>query len=622
MRLDPLVRDYRAFMEELGIVLNDDRTRFYLDTSILLLLVRLGYPARCNFIDWCSNRSLNAIRIPVWSAHEFHRHVVQDTVKLNVGSTSREVENKLKEFVRLAWERADDGVCQGHGYPSRASYISEIGRSSTRLLQLLAVAKDKTTINQATEQVISLINKHALDTNLLPIINYISEAGEFRYSHFIPPGYKDKKEHNRYGDVVVWEEVIADITDPSDTAPRSGVIVSCDNKRDWISGARLLSPDGDSPTKPNRRRGLDVPRPDPLLAHEFASRSGAEQIYVLHPRFLALAVSYTDRKSGKPDSLSDFSEVFYPEALLPTMERDGLSGTTTPTSPVMEAQQQEAGQSPEHAEPIVPNGVNEISVVDVMGETSADEIGLYAVESPENRSLRVRSWVDDLVSGEMKPIKFGRLLAALVVQRHGEWVSELPGIFENVKMQIGDQEINEAMLGAITPAYFDRYGDLRTHPAMTLGAIVLTLEDDPAFTTAFAHLKDYLVASDAELPYIPGTGRQPLMYSVDLIEYPAGSPNMLRDLRLSGQAAFIDRLSANNTRRLSFLLNRTPDEGCTGAQLRSLVAREYIVPVDCLSSKTDKKKITWPSRSGLVSMDTSSPGGLSTVADEGEYDLG
>jgi hypothetical protein len=46
------------------------------------------------------------------------------------------------------------------------------------------------------------------------------------------------------------------------------------------------------------------------------------------------------------------------------------------------------------------------------------------------------------------------------------------------------------------------------------------------------------------------------------------------------------------------------------------MARQFLIPLDCLSDNFDKNKFTWQPDAGLVTLDTSSPGGLKANVDE------
>ena len=204
MRLDPFVRDYQQFMDELVDVLETPQTRFYLDTSLLMWLVRLGSTARSDFLSWCRNRPESSVRVPVWAAHELHRHLTRQTVASNIRSAVSETERKLDDFVRLASERADEEVCRANGYASRQGFVAEVEQAFAKVKQLAKVVSSGSQLNGATDEIIEFVNDHTLNTDIIKTVNILEKTGDFRYSHLIPPGYHDKKNENRFGDVIIW----------------------------------------------------------------------------------------------------------------------------------------------------------------------------------------------------------------------------------------------------------------------------------------------------------------------------------------------------------------------------------------------------------------------------------
>jgi hypothetical protein len=87
MVLDQFVRDVKAFMEEFAMALEKAPTRFYLDTSFLIWLIRLGGDARAEVLWWLRSRPASSVRIPVWAGHELHRHILSGTARKNLKNT-------------------------------------------------------------------------------------------------------------------------------------------------------------------------------------------------------------------------------------------------------------------------------------------------------------------------------------------------------------------------------------------------------------------------------------------------------------------------------------------------------------------------------------------------------
>ena len=158
-RLDPLVRDYRAFMDELLAAIESDGTRFYLDTSLLTWLIRQVLKrGRIYRLVRLASRRLCCI--PVWAADELQRHLIAGTIRANLQKTVSDAHAKYDEFVRLASERADDAICQSKGYPSRSNFVGELEYSLARLSRLARVVQvDDAGFQAATSEVIDFVNK-------------------------------------------------------------------------------------------------------------------------------------------------------------------------------------------------------------------------------------------------------------------------------------------------------------------------------------------------------------------------------------------------------------------------------------------------------------------------------
>ena len=241
MVLDQYVRDFKAFMEEFATALDSNRAKFYLDTSFLIWLIRVGAEARRETLEWLQSRSPIAVRVPVWTAHELHRHILRGTARINLKNTVDETRAKLEDFVTMAAERADDRACNTHGFANRTTFVQELQLSSVKFSQLAkVVALDDRSLQRAKQEVIDFANQRMLSTNLDPIIAKLDRTAAFRTSHRAPPGFHDdKKEDNKDGDLVIWEEIVRDLRASRDDVAegRDVIFISRDQKTDWVSAA-------------------------------------------------------------------------------------------------------------------------------------------------------------------------------------------------------------------------------------------------------------------------------------------------------------------------------------------------------------------------------------------------
>ena len=194
MRLDPYIRDYRGFINEFVEAIEAEGTLFYLDTSLLMWLLSISPKARSEFIRWCETRTEETVRVPVWVAHELHRHIIDNTVKSSIQKTLGEAEKKFDDFARLASERADETTCLKKGYAGRAFYVGMVEQSLARLRDFKRVIEvDESQLSQAAEEVINFVNGRVLASDIRSFIQELSLTDGFRSSHYMPPGFHDNK---------------------------------------------------------------------------------------------------------------------------------------------------------------------------------------------------------------------------------------------------------------------------------------------------------------------------------------------------------------------------------------------------------------------------------------------
>jgi hypothetical protein len=614
MRLDPFIRDYEKFTDDLVKTLQAPNTRFYLDTSVLMWVIRLGGKARSDFLNWCRSRPKGSVRVPVWAGHELHRHLIRKSIATNVKITVSETEKRLDEFFRLAVERADDVACLAKGYPGRSAYVATVQQTVSRLRELAKIAGDDATLSLATDEVLDFVNDNLLETELAPIIEALGRTGEFRYSHLMPPGYHDDKPENKFGDVVIWEEMLSDAAVDQGDTPFDIVLISRDEKTDWVSSAPLIRNGEGKIEKSNRDREYDVTLAHPLLIHEFAKKTGATALYVVPPGFLASALHYSTQASDSSavsewfaaSHRSDLLERLATSiiALKPSVAKVGPKPTTS-ERPTEQLSSQALDKPP--------------SLAELMAISVTAEVSGYP---STKRSEMVASWIADVVAGRLSALRLGRIFAALIIADPANLETELFGILEHLFGALEPKAWHELVLGLVCPAYFDSSGDALTRPRRDLATVALLIEADVRSKPAFDWLTSYLDQATIELPYRPGSGRRPVHFHVDLLQSAGGKPQMLRDIRVGSQPVFIDPLSDNSERSFSTLFGRGAEVGCTGQELRALISKEFSIPQELLKKDWDNKKLIWPPSAGLVSVDTHSAGGLSALAEEEDKDFG
>jgi hypothetical protein len=417
---------------------------------------------------------------------------------------------------------------------------------------------------------------------------------------------------------VIWEEMLADIAHEEDE-PRHAILVSRDEKTDWISSAPLVLSDAKPPHKSNRDLGEDVTRAHPLLIHEFGPRTKSGRLYVLHPGFLASALEYAARKIGRPSTVDRWLAASHRSDFLPRLASAALKAEPTESSPAQPVVPARSETEP-RGEASAQGGFTAPTLAEVMNVSSPEEFAQYNEAIPRDLAVIQRSWEDHVVAGTWTGLRLGRLLADLALAGRVEIATQMPSVIERLTPASGPDVANAAVLGMVLPAFFDRYGELLRRPAINLGPAVLALDSDPRWRPAFAAVSNYLRSGGAELPYMPGSARRVVRYALDLIEGTGNVPRVIRGVRIGQQSALADPLASGSNRSFSSLFGRSTGDGCSGQELRALIAREYLIPIELLSDQYDRKRLTWPPDTGLVTLDMTSPGGLSTIGDDGESD--
>lgn len=621
MRLDPLVRDYPTYLDDLIQALDEPRTRIYLDTSLLMWLVRVGGEARAEFIAWADSRPNGAVRVPVWAAHELHKHLSAHTIPNNISATIKDAIGRYDDFVSLAAERADDESSRRNGFTGRVELLSALSLSHAQVARIAkAVASEETQIRAATEAVIAFANARMMTTDLTGILQSLNEVGQFRYDHKVPPGFQDNKPENRFGDVILWEEILADMAAAGLTKtgnPRktplavNAVFVSRDKKPDWVSAARWLSGVGAEVCRADRNFDLDVTLPHPTLLHEFRRRTGGDKVFITHPAFLATTLDLAARRGGAPSpsrvwlaathrlglvaqldrKLQPFGEGLLVVEPAPPPPAPGAAGPPPPDWGALTAQQLTA--------PVVTTELNAI-----LTALPADAEGAVAAfVSPADGALP-------------DALRLGRLFAELTLADAPGWPEQLPLHLEALRDRRPDLA-QLTFLAFAASGVFDRFGEARQAAEPRILQAVLGFEGDASLADAHAALARLLQHAAVRLPYVPGSGAE---VRLTLEVGPVPAPLRMRSIRVGGQAALIQNLPPGSPRSLTQILGREPAQGCTPRELKLAVARAYLIPIDRLAGPAETRLLTWTDDTGLQPLDTGGDGGIGEDLDTDDYD--
>ena len=146
--------------------------------------------------------------------------------------------------------------------------VAQVSKIARALMQL-----DLQAHKQICESLESLIEKVGLQSDVHALAADASRDGEARCQSRLSPGFEDAdKAFNRYGDLIIWREILAC---SRERRAKAAVLLSNDEKRDWVYvpssvkyQGRLLDGTNESVSR------LKLPKPD--LEAEFARTAGGQ----------------------------------------------------------------------------------------------------------------------------------------------------------------------------------------------------------------------------------------------------------------------------------------------------------------------------------------------------------
>lgn len=539
-------------------------TRIYVDTSFLVWLTALGSEARTEFVDWLRGVAPGRVHVPVWSAHEYLRHHVNDLH----GKKLKGVESGLNDLAKNTFKELRPYIDTTFSGDSRsASEIIAATRSAlidVKRIAGLAAQWKKQHYERNAEAVISLINEFGLDSPpLLDWLGDIQNLEQARYDGRIPPGFQDRNKSatdndgsNSFGDLVFWKEVLHHAKQW-----RAGgvLIISNDGKNDWVIGGQD-QPELDQELKAVANWLPPIPRPQPMLEYEARASAGIRDLMLVDRRYLAIYL----RRTGSP------SERFFGAAIDVTIPspgkedranqkrtRDEAIGRAPPRNP-----EKSGDAGPKHL-PVDdgPNvadnplalrlalsgsaaGANDIAEPLLTAMLAADAEG-RALETFLNRETllqwdgRAAAW-------------FARTLGARSIsgnQLASTYATDLLGVFD----RLPPKTATNLYLGLLAAAYVDD-AELRTIPRAPWLTQLLALQAQPRAKVAIEGFRRIVADWPGRPVYLPDPER-PVLSVRPLLEKSAGLAPRLAGLQIAGIGVIVEAQDEVDRR----LVNRFPD---------------------------------------------------------------
>jgi hypothetical protein len=285
---DPIIRlkDYHSTLEA---ALSDPDTPLYIDTSVLLWLAKIGAEARGQFLNWCRVALAGRVFIPIWAAHELYQHLRESELQ---GDFSKKAEHYRKTLSQLLQDisiTADTAVSTVTKHASTDELVRHARKSIMDINDVLdGIQKCKGRHAQAIAEMIVFVNERLITSRFFELLEPIGAMQSFRFNSRIPPGFHDAhKPENSAGDLVFWQEIIADLKERT-PPPAQVIILTKDNKTDWYFKPLRVETYEGKETGQAPDAGLEAKLPHPLLEHEIKTKTGTQSLLIINLRILAV----------------------------------------------------------------------------------------------------------------------------------------------------------------------------------------------------------------------------------------------------------------------------------------------------------------------------------------------
>jgi ribosomal protein L17 len=266
--------------------LSQPSTAIFADTSILFWLYSLGHAARQEFITWAGGTVKGRFKIPVWAAHELHKHMADNPARLTVlDAEIKSVDAKMRELRRLVSLFADEAKRQG--LLDRREYVGRLDKAAQEFIKLCKAAGSQQPWQQLSKEIVPFINENVLASDIFPALRWVEGDYATRSAGKVPPGFKDeKKQENKFGDLMLWNEVVSHCS--ANFKISTVVLLTDDNKPDWVFRPTSVLDSGGSPHKNEKRDGFETLLAPPLLTHELGVGSNVRNFYIINTTTLAI----------------------------------------------------------------------------------------------------------------------------------------------------------------------------------------------------------------------------------------------------------------------------------------------------------------------------------------------
>ena len=523
------------YLRDLALLARDSQTHIFLDTNVLTYLYKLHEAARREFFVWTDSVFAQArLHVPAWAASEYLSYVTAG--KLSSFNPSTKEPGPAKKALDVLHQTAalfvDDSLLRKFSIHSdRSTYLRDFRRAIDSLDQYTRVFREQFDPGVIHQELLHHLSQSILDSDLTELCAKASREGGARFEHRLPPGFRDEgKEKNRFGDLIIWFEILS--TSLSRKATEGKVLfISNDAKSDWVYAPQLRSELVHGVRKPIPNSYPAISLADPRLVTEFQRFVGHANISICSLASLVEGLS--------KDSAATFSQlaaaIQIDVAELPTpMPAVGSTGVEPDAEILgepMEFENFEEMMAVEVAAtstvvPVLPASKEVPGALAPHLQYSSDALcdHQYQAYAPSDinaiiRALKSHNWytqnpaivkIQSIRAEEFHPSAWF-VLGRNIYQAgcgNAQKAMEFLGALETQLRRFPNETAQHLLAGMLFEIYFDSHGQFRSEAKFQYAEKPLLLAVDPLYGNALEFIRFHLEDYRAQLVFLPGEGKQ------------------------------------------------------------------------------------------------------------------
>lgn len=273
--------DKTEYLKKIATLIDDEECQIFIDTNIFGLFFRIYSSARKEFFDWIIPLiEKKRVNTPLWAVNEYSNRFIRNQIDdyfspLKKVNTTQKEFREISSFLKM---NIDTKSLIGTTYTTVDEYLSDLNEIEDKLKKIAVTAKskDETYKNSVHLEIQNVFEKTIIQSDLTSILNVLSNNGQVRYNHKLPPGFEDdKKELNLFGDLIIWLEIL-EFCKKSNT--KKAILITNDNKKDWVYAPSKINEN--SKLLPNNHPQFKIV--DPRLTYEFMQNTNSEEFHIIN----------------------------------------------------------------------------------------------------------------------------------------------------------------------------------------------------------------------------------------------------------------------------------------------------------------------------------------------------